>query len=154
MNKYLERHLLKYPHMQIEDKIKLIMQAHLGPGHLVNDYQMVLNRLHTELNELSNQTVEMVEEIGDNYVRIYLEPYYKKHQSFDDLIKIFVLSSKEEKDYEGFFKELNNLRENLNKEEQRYLDEYIDSKDYLISHSKTYKEMYHPHYLVVHKKYL
>ena len=34
---YLEQHLKKYPLMQIEDKIKLIMQSILGPSHLIND---------------------------------------------------------------------------------------------------------------------
>lgn len=154
MNKYLIAHINKYPLMQVEDKIKLIMQGNLGPGHLVNDYQVVLKRVLSELNEVSTNKEEMFEEISDNYVRVYLGPYYDEHHNFDNLVKMFIESSKEEKDFENFFKELSSLRETLNKEEQDYLDIYLSNKNYLISHSKTYKDIYHPHYLVVHKKYL
>ena len=41
-------HLEKYPNMQIEDKIKLFMQAILGPAHLVSDLNSVLNRMNNE----------------------------------------------------------------------------------------------------------
>ena len=154
MNKYLEQHLDKYPLMQIEDKIKLIMQGNLGPGHLVNNYQMVLARVSKELEEISNTNQEMIEEISDNYVRIYLAPYYKIYHNFDNLIKMFIESSQEEKDYNHFFNDLEDLKTTLNDEDKKFLDNYLESKNYLISHSKTYREMYNPHYLVVHKKYL
>lgn len=153
MNKYLQIHLNKYPYMQIEDKIKLIMQGTLGPGHLVNDYQMVLNRLLNELNEI-NVEKQMIEEISDNYVRIYLAPYYALNNSFDKLINAFMLSSKEPKDFDSFFKELEDLKETLNESDKEYLDIYLSNKNYLISHSKTYRDIYHPHYLVIHKKYM
>lgn len=154
MNKYLEEHLKKYPQMQVEDKIKLIMQGNLGPGHLVNDYQVVLSRVLNELSEVSTNEDEMFEEISDNYVRVYLGPYYNKYHTFDNLVKMFMASSQEEKDFNNFFKELSSLRETLNKEEQNFLDIYLSSKNYLISHSKTYRDIYHPHYLVIHKKYI
>ena len=154
MNKYLEQHLIKYPHMQIEDKIKLLMQGYLGPGHLVNDYELVLNRVHNELNEISENESTMIEEISDSYVRVYLKPYYAKYHSFDELVMMFIKSSKEEKDYDSFFKELESLKETLNKTEKEFLDIYIKNKNYLISHSKTYRELYQPHYLVIHKKFI
>ena len=154
MNKYLNEHLNKYPLMQIEDKIKLIMQGNLGPGHLVNNYQMVLTRVSKELEELSNTNQEMIEEISDSYVRIYLAPYYAKYHNFDNLINIFIKSSQEEKDYTNFFNDLKKLRNTLNEEDKKFLDMYLENKDYLISHSKTYRDIYNPHYLVIHKKYL
>ena len=43
---YLEEHLKKYPLMQIEDKIKLLMQATLGPAHLINDKEHVKKRIY------------------------------------------------------------------------------------------------------------
>lgn len=154
MNKYLEQHLIKYPHMQIEDKIKLLMQGHLGPGHLVNDYELVLKRVSNELHEIQEDDNEMIEEISDNYVRVYLKPYYAKNHSFDKLVQMFIESSKEEKDYNSFFRELELLKQTLNDSEINYLDIYLESDNYLISHSKTYRDIYHPHYLVIHKKYI
>ena len=49
---YLEQHLKKYPLMQIEDKIKLIMQSILGPSHLINDKEKVKTRIINEYNEI------------------------------------------------------------------------------------------------------
>ncbi len=154
MNKYLTYHINKYPKMQIEDKIKLLMQGFLGPGHLVNDYQMVLNRVESELNQISISSTDIYEEISDTFVRVYLKPYYEKHHSFDELIKAFILSSKEEKDFDGFFKELENLRKTLNEDELNFLNIYLENKKYLISHSDIYRNLYNPHYLVISKKYI
>ena len=44
----LEEHLLKYPLMQIEDKIKLLMQSIMGPGHLISDKEIVRKNLINE----------------------------------------------------------------------------------------------------------
>lgn len=154
MNKYLTYHINKYPKMQIEDKIKLLMQGFLGPGHLVNDYQMVLTRVESELNQISISSTDIYEEISDTFVRVYLKPYYEKYHSFDKLINAFILSSKEEKDFNGFLKELENLKQTLNKDEVNFLNIYLKNKNYLISHSDIYRKLYNPHYLVISKKYI
>lgn len=153
MNKYFEYHLNKYPNMQIEDKVKLLMQANLGCGHLVKDYQIVLNRVMNELNTIISSNDEMIEEISDNYIRIYLKPYYDKHHSFDELIKMFMESSKEPVNIPGLVNDLIKLKEILNDEDRQFVNDYLERKDYLISHSQTYRDMYNPHYLVIHKKY-
>ena len=153
MNKYFEYHLNKYPNMQIEDKVKLLMQANLGCGHLVKDYQIVLNRVMNELNTIISSNDEMIEEISDNYIRIYLKPYYDKHHSFDELIKMFMESSKEPVNIPGLVNDLIKLKEILNDEDRQFVNDYLERKDYLISHSQTYRDIYNPHYLVIHKKY-
>lgn len=153
MNKYFEYHLNKYPNMQIEDKVKLLMQANLGCGHLVKDYQIVLNRVMNELNTIISSNDEMIEEISDNYIRIYLKPYYDKHHSFDELIKMFMESSKEPVNIPGLINDLIKLKEILNDEDRQFVNDYLERKDYLISHSQTYRDIYNPHYLVIHKKY-
>ena len=88
---YLEQHLKKYPLMQIEDKIKLIMQSILGPSHLINDKEKVKTRIINEYNEIKDldYQYDLVEPISDKYVRIYLKPYYEKFHSFDELIDVF-----------------------------------------------------------------
>lgn len=154
MNKYLLNHLKKYPKMQVQDKIKLLMQAHLGCGHLVNDYEKVLKRTTDELNEINNSNDDLIEEISDKYVRVYLKPYFDKYHSFENLIKAFIVSSKEEGNIDAFLKDLESLRYTLDYEDEAFLDEYLEKKEYLISHSKVYKDEYNPHYLVICKKYL
>lgn len=156
MNNYLEEHLLKYPKMQIEDKIKLLMQGYLGNGHLVNDYEIVLNRITKEYDELKNNSIkyDLIEKISDNYSRVYLKPYFDIYHSFEKLIELFIVSSKEEKNIDGFLLELNKLKTNLNNEEIIFLNKYMEDKNYLISHSNIYRNEYHPHYLVIHNKYI
>lgn len=154
MNSYLNTHIKKYPKMQIEDKIKLLMQANLGCGHLVNDFDKVLKRVMSELQEINESSEPLIEEIGNNYVRVHLKPYYDKYHSFDKLINAFILSSKEEANLDAFLEELECLRKTLNNDEIIFLDNYLCNKNYLISHSKIYRDEYNPHYLVIHKKYL
>ena len=44
----IEKHLLKYPLMEVADKIKLLMQSIMGPGHLANDKERIMNNLINE----------------------------------------------------------------------------------------------------------
>lgn len=153
---YLEQHLKKYPLMQIEDKIKLIMQSILGPSHLINDKEKVRTRIINEYNEIKDldYQYDLVEPISDKYVRIYLKPYYERFHSFDELIDVFFKSCDNINDLYYLEKELLILKETECLENKIAIDGYFYSGDILISHSKVYKENYHPHYLVINKKYL
>lgn len=153
---YLEQHIKKYPLMQIEDKIKLIFQSIMGPGHFISDKDLVLERLLNEYQEIKdlNCSDELVEEISDDFARIYIKPYFMKHKSFEKLVEAFTLSCNEYADMYFLEKELLKLREKQTDQDKKKIDEYFLSGDLLISHSKIYKENYHPHYLVISKKYL
>ena len=85
---YLEQHLKKYPLMQIDDKIKLLMQGTLGPAHLINDKEQVRNRIYAEYEQIKDIDYEydLVEHISDKFVRIYLKPFYERFKTFDNLI--------------------------------------------------------------------
>ena len=153
---YLEEHLKKYPLMQIEDKIKLLMQATLGPAHLINDKEQVKKRIYNEYEEIKDleYNYDLVEHISDKFVRIYLKPYYEMFQTFDNLIEVFFKSCDNVSDLYYLEKDLLKLRETETNENKHAIDDYFYSGDILISHSKIYKENYHPHYLVINKKYL
>lgn len=154
--RYLEDHLQKYPLMQIEDKIKLVMQATLGPTHLINDKEKVKARILEEYNQIKtlDYKYDLVEHISDKFVRIYLKPYYEKFNSFDNLVEAFYKSCDNINDLYYLEKALLKLREVETNENKHAIDDYFYSGDILISHSKVYKENYHPHYLVINKKYL
>ena len=152
----IEDHLSKYPLMQIADKIKLLMQAYMGPGHLVNDRDRVKNNLEIEYELCKNicYNYELVEEIGHDFVRVYIKPFYEKYHSFDKLIDLFVLSSSMKRDKNIFVDALLKLKDKESLENKKIIDDYIASSNILISHSNIYKENYYPHYLVVSKKFL
>ena len=153
---YLEEHLEKYPLMQIEDKIKLLMQATLGPAHLINDKEQVRNRVYAEYEQIKDleYQYELIEHISDKFVRVYLKPYYEMFNSFDALLEAFFKSCDNVSDLYYLEKALLKLRESESNENKHKIDEYFYSGDILISHSKIYKENYHPHYLVINKRYL
>ena len=153
---YLEDHLKKYPLMQIEDKIKLLMQASLGPAHLINDKEKVKKRIVQEYESIKDldYNFDLIEYISDKYVRIYLKPYYERFQCFDNLIDAFYKSCDNVNDLYYFEKDLMKLKEVETEDNKVKIDDYFYSGDILISHSKIYKEAYHPHYLVINKKYL
>ena len=148
---YLDEHLKKYPMMQIEDVLKLYLQGILGPAHNVSSYENCLNRTIKEYESITNNQYNEIEEIiSDDYVRIYLYPYFQKEKSFELLVKYFVLSSRDKGDVDLFISEVKKLIKDENRD---IVNQYLDSGNYLISHSDIYKQNYDPHYLVINRKY-
>lgn len=149
---YLNNHLKKYPLMQIEDIIKLHLQGILGPTHLIQDFDRLKKGLISEYESIkdSNYQYEMYEEISDDYIRVNLKPYYEKYHSFDGLIEGFKLSLNTNVDINHYIEEIKKLK---NKDNEKFIDKYLESKNYIMSHSSVYKENYFPHYLIINKKY-
>ena len=122
---YLNEHLKKYPLMQIEDILKLYLQGIMGPAHIVSDYESCLRRTQKEYESITNNQYLNIEElISDKYVRIYLYPYYEQEESFDLLVKYFVLSSKDENDINEFINEVKKL---INDENEEYINDYLSN---------------------------
>lgn len=152
----VEDHLLRYPLMDVTDKIKLIMQSIMGPGHLANDKEKIKNVLYSEYELCKDlcYNYELIEDIGENFVRVYIKPFYERYKSFEKLIEAFSLSSKLKNDITKLREALEELKKSLDESDKVKVDEYLCSESILISHSKIYKENYYPHYLVVGKKFL
>jgi hypothetical protein len=150
---YLNKHLIKYPLMKIEDILKLHLQGILGPAHLVSNKELVLKNITNEYIQIKDDLYkdELIEEISDKYVRVYLKPYYETYKSFNNLVEAFYLSSLIKEDTDEF---VNQIKKLINEENKDYINNYLNKGNYLISHSTTYKENYHPHYLVINKKYI
>lgn len=147
----IDFHMKKYPLMQLEDKLKLIFQGELGPRHLSVNEDVIINNLMMEYEAINNDyKYDLIEEISDKYVRVYLKPFYEKYHSFINLAKAFNLSLNVNNNEEVFINKVKSLINDNNKE---YITKYLNG-NYMISHSKIYKDNYHPHYLVIHKKYL
>lgn len=149
---YLNNHLKKYPLMQIEDIIKLHLQGILGPTHLIQDFDRLKKGLISEYESIKDSTYqyEMYEEISDDYIRVNLKPYYEKYHSFDGLIEGFKLSLNTNVDINHYIEEIKKLK---NKDNEKFIDKYLESKNYIMSHSSIYKANYFPHYLIINKKY-
>lgn len=155
----LTEHINRYPMIQLQDVLKLHLQGILGPNHLKLDEEKLRNNLNIEYKEsLKNDfCYEMIEEISDNYVRVYIRPYFRKMNTFDYLIKAFFQTIKLNASFDQnklkiLFEE--EVRKLINDNNKEVIIKYLESKKWNISHSDIYKKNYYPHYLVINKIYL
>ena len=154
MNKvYLKEHLKKYPLMDIQDIIKLHLQAILGPAHLLPSKERIKENFIKEYNEIKDLDYhyDLLEDVSETYTRVYLKPYYELMGSFDKLVDVFYYSIDKDLDIEGYKKVIKGL---MNEENKEFISRYLESDSVLISHSKKYKDNYHPHYIVVKSMYI
>ena len=142
----------KYPLMEIQDIIKLYLQAYLGPAHLMPNKDRLKQNLLLEYEECKNldYQYDLFEDIGDVYTRVYIKPYFEKTRSFDKLIEAFEKSIETNLDINSYKEEIRKL---INEDNKEFIENYLNSSNVLISHSSRYRESYFPHYLVIKKKY-
>ena len=150
---YLDYHKKKYPLMDIQDIIKLHLQGILGPAHLLPSKDRIKENFINEYNEIKDldYPYDLLEEVSETYTRVYLKPYYELMGSFDKLVDVFYYSIDNNLDIEGYKKVIKSL---INEDNKEFISRYLDSNNVLISHSKRYKENYHPHYIVVKSMYI
>ena len=150
---YLEKHKEKYPLMEIQDIIKLHLQGILGPAHLLPSKDKIKENFIREYNEIKdlNYDYELLEDVSETYTRVYLKPYFELMGSFDKLVDVFYYSIDKNLDIDGYKNVIKTL---INDENKEFINNYLESRSILISHSKMYKENYHPHYIVVKLIYI
>lgn len=150
---YLEKHKEKYPLMQIEDIIKLHLQGILGPAHLLPSKDKIKENFIKEYNEIKDLDYhyDLLEDVSETYTRVYLKPYFELMGSFDKLVDVFYYSIDKNLNIDGY-KEI--IRTLINEENKEFINRYLECDNVLISHSKIYKENYHPHYIVVKSMYI
>ncbi len=149
---YVDEHLKKYPLMETQDVLKLHLQGILGPAHLVGEIGDVVANLQREYDSIKDLDYQwdLVEYVSDKYARIYLKPFYLKFGTFLPLAECFKQSA-ELVDTTEYWKTIQSLKDRFDGE---VIDRYIELGNPLIRHSETYRQNYHPHYLVVATKYL
>lgn len=149
---YIQSHLEKYPLMQIQDILKLLMQGMLGPTHLIQDVNKLKANLLNEYNQCKDNNInyDLIEEISDEYIRVYIKPYYIKYNNFDKLVDLFVKSCNLSYSLDEYKKEVIKL---INEDNKEFISQYLNGNSYVISHSLIYKENYQPHYLLISKKF-
>jgi hypothetical protein len=98
----------------------------------------------------NNINYDLVEEISDEYIRVYIKPYYEKYQNFDKLVDLFIKSCNLSYSLDEYKKEVKKL---INDDNKEFINQYLNGNSYVISHSLTYKEKYKPHYLLISSKF-
>jgi len=149
---YIQNHLEKYPLMQIQDILKLLMQGMMGPTHLIQDVNKLKANLLNEYNQCKDNNInyDLIEEISDEYIRVYIKPYYEKYNNFDKLVDLFIKSCNLSYSLDEYKNEVIKL---INEDNKEFISQYLNGNSYVISHSLIYKENYQPHYLLISKKF-
>lgn len=163
--KELEEIILKhqkiYPCMLIDDYIKIVLQNEFGPGHIITNKEMAKERILAEVATINPNNREY-EDIGNGYVRVYLNSLAYHHLDESKLLDLLIASSAPTGSLSNYKSKLNYLlmmaKDNkLNigyKEFKTYLHNYSKKGYQIISHSSKYKDEYHPSYRVIKKELL
>jgi uridine kinase len=149
-------HYTRYPHMKIQDLVKLIYQNEFGCSHMIDNESISLKRLNDELDSLSSSSVDAFEDIGNGLCRMNLGGL--KNKSIDPVTvnRFFVDTansiSGSIKNFENKLEELKEM--SIYDEDARGFIEGYKNRGYPpVSHSDVYKELYHPSYRVVKMEY-
>lgn len=163
------QHQQRYPKMLLQDHVKRIHQMIFGPAHAHNQPSLDKIQLYmaSELKDIkANECDDDIIEIGQNFVRVDLVLVLKGQTTLELLSQAFLSSMNSEL----IDKEPVSIMENALKELEHMIDygqlpyDAKSSKEWLnhyrslgypaIHHSDTYRDLYHPHYRVIHSKYL
>lgn len=154
----IENELKLHPKSQIIDIYKFLVQAYLGPNHLNLSYEKAIKYIKTELElelESSDEGV-LFQPLGINpsFYRVDLKVISQNIIALPDYCQFFVSSMNKAK--------TNNFSR-IWVIAQQVLLNYFDQAEILsfeknfnnnLSHSKIYKNLYNPHYRVIHKSFI
>ena len=161
LEQILRSHGAKYPLMEPTDAVKLIYQNEFGGGHLIRDPEKCLQRLRQEYRVTPQKEDTLLEPIGNGMVRVMLEAMDANGYSLEALGKIFLQSAgAHQGNLPVFLQKLELLRKVTkagvfgftSEALEEYLAEYKKAGYPMVSHSRRYREAYHPAYRVVEQK--
>ena len=161
MIKELNYYYQKYPNSKIEDFFKLLYQKNFGSEHfIINEEKSYQLLIQESKNINTHYYQDLYEYIGQNYVRINLQPYLINHFDLNLLNRFFIDSARPIKCKNAFIRDLNTLYDFLieNGFNQTEINEKFFTFRNLnyppVHHSKIYRESYCPSYRVVNQKYI
>lgn len=158
----IQKHLQKYPKMQIQDIAKLLYQSEFGGGHMITNAAKSLERIQTEYLTLKDINFpSTIESIGDGMCRIYLN-CLSEGMSAEVLNLIFVYSANHKKGtiqgfeikLEQFLNACRNGKLPYSEKEATEFFTAWKSQGYPpISHTEIYRTNYFPAYRVIEASY-
>ena len=153
----LRTHALRYPRMEPTDAVKLIYQNEFGGGHLIRDEEACLRYLRAEYEHIEKDPAATRREyIGNGIYRVNLAVL--SENELESLGRDFIASAASHKgDLSRFIGKLEVLKtltaEGIFSFSSAQLEEYLSTCEQacypMVSHSRTYREHYHPAYRIV-----
>ena len=154
----LQAHASCYPKMEPTDAVKLLYQSEFGGGHLIANEDACLAYLRAEWERTPfDLDAPLVEDIGGGIVRVMLAAITDA-DALEALGRDFIRSAANvHGTTEGFLEKLALLRTMTAEGKFAFslseLDEYLSAYEKAgypaVSHSETYRRLYHPAYRVL-----
>ena len=158
IKKLIEAEIKMHPKAELVDFYKLFFQAVYGPKHLLQDKKQAYEYFMKELKVSKlNKNIQDISLFENDFIRIDLGLVSNPIIFFDALIKSAEITTKLfMNDWIELWKkiadELKNYNLNNFEAELKRINESISNRKYVFHHSKTYKNLYNPHYRVLSKK--
>lgn len=164
---FVNRKMDEYPLSRLLDIYKSCFQDYMGAEHLVSDTASVRKYLDYELSSTKTEDLQpwYYESCGinGNYVRVSIKAIKDGIISESQLLDAFIRSANSLKrpsveSWRLKWHEINDSIDSLNLnlphyyEDKQYIDSILSVGKYAISHSKEYREAYHPHYRIVSRE--
>ena len=163
---FVSQQMKTYPKSRLLDIYKSCFQDFMGAEHLVSDRQMVKAYLDEELNSTNLEDLMpwYYEPCGieGNYVRVSLRTIKEGIILENLLLDAFIRSANvqdrpsvdswRERWHRiiGTIEQMNLNLTNYN-EDRQFIDSILSAGKYAISHSREYRDLYHPHYRIVER---
>ena len=160
------RQMQEYPKLRLLDIYKSCFQDYLGAEHLVRNRQMVKEYLDEELSTTIMDDLQawFYEPCGtdSNYYRVSIRGIKEDIFSEDLLLDAFIRSANTEgrpsvdswsDRWHRMVAAIDEMNINLPnyQNDKNFIDSVLAAGKYAISHSKEYRDAYHPHYRIVER---
>ena len=163
----LDRHLRRYPRMDLADIYKLLHQAAMGPEHAARDPAGARARLESEIAQLAEsgpqeQLVDVISPDG-SLARIHLRPYLAAGHPLEALTEAFVETARSHLGASDKLAKFCGCLGDLaaadgipfsREEVESYFAAIMERGYPVVHHSQAYREAYRPAYRVVALEYL
>lgn len=155
---YILNQFQTYPQLELQDLMKFLYQSSFGCEHLLSNPDTVKKQIQQEL-DTKLDTCNSIEYLDGDYVRLHLN----YGLSVNTLSTLFILSSQQEKNgKEQLEEKLQILIDMISNKELPFslnnakltLLKWKEDGYPAIHHSNTFNQLYHPSYLLIHKKYV
>ena len=154
-----------YPESHLTDLYKSFFQDRFGPGHIIADRQSARDYIVSEFESADTLSLPYLEPCGweHNYIRVSLASIRDSLITVDGLTDALVKSAVpvSGEDLQAWKVEWAGILDVISEElpdlsafdsEKQLIDSLLSSGQYAFHHSRTYEELYHPHYRIIKKE--
>lgn len=156
----LKQHMAAYPRMTAQDAVKLVFQARLGVGHLLNDKDAAMRYLLHEMDSMPQRSGDpLYETIGPDYVRLNLRAAKAKNLQPDWIIGMMLQTAAQTPcaTRHGTLMEAEQtaLACGFDPDDvRRAVQPLLNNDACLPGHSEPYREAYAPAYRVISSRFV